>query len=265
MASLVIHKLAKKMRRRRKLHCFCLGAAKTGTTSFASMFETCYRSAHEPDTVALIDEVAQLLGDGPAIAEATSEYGVHTGSSNVDVVTWLRERDRRLNLEVEASHPLGYMAPWLPEVFPDARFVLTIRDPLPWLKSRLNFHLYKTPPEWQKYRDLIWSRWHKEYHSEEKILEEMGLYSIDAYLSQYSEQYQLLFKHLPENRRLLVKTDELDGAADRIGEFLKIDPSTIIRRHANAFSHQESVIDGLPEEFVARRIEANCQWMNSAL
>lgn len=253
----MINKLAKKMRRGRKLHCFCLGAAKTGTTSFASMFEESYRSAHEPDTVALTDAVAQVLGEGPANTEAIS--------ANWDVAAWLRDRDRRLNLEVEASHPLGYMAPWLPEVFPDAQFVITLRDPLPWLKSRLNFHLYKTPPEWQKYRDLIWSRWHKGYHSEEKLLEEVGLYSIDAYLAQYSEQYQLLFKHLPEHRRLLVKTDDLDTSADRIGEFLKINPGTITQQHANAFSHQESVIDRLPEEFVAQRIEAHCQWMKTVL
>lgn len=260
MTSRLVYKLAKKMRRGRKLHCFCLGAAKTGTTSFASMFEDCYRSAHEPDTVALTDMVAQVLGEGPAVRGTDP-----TSPAGLDVAAWLIERDRRLNLEVEASHPLGYMTPWLPVVFPDAKFVITIREPLAWLKSRLNFHLYKTPPEWQKYRDLVWSRWHTGYHDEEKALEELGLYSVDAYLAQYSEQYELLFKHLPEDRRLLVKTKELDTSIDRIADFLKTNPATITRQHANAFSHQESVIDRLPKEFVAQRIEAHCEWMKPFL
>lgn len=262
---LMIHKLEKKLRRGRKIHCFCLGAAKTGTTSFASMFESCYRSAHEPDTVALTEAVAEIIDDRPAINCSGEESGAKEAFTSFDAPAWLQARDRRLNLEVEASHPLGYMAPWLPEVFPEARFVITIREPLRWLKSRLNFHYYKSPPEWQKYRDLIWSRWHKGYHSEEKMLEEMGLYSVDAYLAQYAEQYHLLLRHLPEDRRLVVRTEELDASVERIGAFLGINTGTITRQHANAFSHEESVIDRLPESFVARRIEANCEWMKTAL
>lgn len=229
------------------------------------MFEPCYRSAHEPDTPALTEAVAQILAAYPAINRTGKEAPAKRGDAGIDVAAWLRERDHRLNLEVEASHPLGYMAPWLPEVFPEARFIITIRDPLRWLKSRLNFHYYKSPLEWQKYRDLIWGRWHQGYSSEEKVLEELGLYSLDAYLSQYAEQYQLLFRHLPVNRRLVVKTEELDTSIERIGNFLGIDPATISRQHANAFSHEDSVIEKLPEEFIARRIEANCQWMKAIL
>lgn len=250
MVTGIWRKVAKKIYTQRRIHCFCLGAAKTGTTSFSAMFETYYDAAHEPETVKTTDAVATILGDQ---------------ADSLDVVAWLRARDQRLKLEVEASHPLGYMAPWLPEAFPEARFVITLRDPLPWLKSRLNFHYYKTPPEWQKYRDLIWGRWHKGYHDEEKFLEEKGLYSIDAYLAQYSEQYELLFKHLPEQRRLLIKTEALDTSIDRIADFLQIAPASILRKHANAFSHEESIIDRLPEEFVTQRIEAHCQWMKTIL
>ncbi|MEX1198519.1 MAG: sulfotransferase [Pseudohongiellaceae bacterium] len=258
-------KLIRKMHPRRRIHCFCLGAAKTGTTSFASMFVTDYRSAHEPETVALTEAVAKILDSCPSPGRAGEQRSEQKVAPGLDIAAWLQARDRRLNLEVEASHPLGYMAPWLPEAFPEARFVITIRDPLRWLKSRLNFHYYKAPPEWQKYRDLIWSRWHRGYHREEKLLEESGLYSIDAYLAQYAEQYQLLFRHLPEDRRLLVRTEELDTSAERIGAFLGIDPATITRQHANAFSQEDNVMDRLPEAFVARRIEAHCQWLKAVL
>jgi hypothetical protein len=139
----------------------------------------------------------------------------------------------------------------------------TLRDPLSWLKSRLNFHYYKTPPEWQAYRDLIWGRWHQGYSLEEKALEALGLYSIDAYLAQYSEQYRLLFQHLPEHRRLLVKTEALDDSLEKIGAFLAIDPGTITRKHDNAFTRETSIIDQLPADFVARRIAVHCQWLES--
>lgn len=265
MLPAVIQQLARNMPGVRRMHCFCLGAAKTGTTSLASMFDKYYRSAHEPEAVALTAAVAKILGNSSATDSAAVKHSAQDRSANLEVAAWLQARDRRLNLEVEASHPLGYMAPWLPTVFPDARFLITIRDPLSWLKSRLNFHYYKSPPEWQAYRDLIWSRWHKGYRWEEKLLEELGLYSIDAYLAQYTEQYQLLFRHLPEHRRLLVKTEDLDNSLEKIGDFLEIDPETITRQHANAFAHEESVIERIPPEFVAWRIAVHCQWMKAAL
>jgi hypothetical protein len=261
----VIQQLAKKIPRVRRMHCFCLGAAKTGTTSLAAMFDDYYRAAHEPEVVALTTAVAKILDNSPATDSFAVTHCAQKHAANLDVPAWLQARDQRLNLEVEASHPLGYMAPWLPQVFPEARFVITIRDPLSWLRSRLNFHYYKSPPEWQAYRDLIWSRWHKGYRWEEVLLEELGLYSIDAYLAQYKEQYQLLFRHLPAHRTLLVKTGDIDNSLEKIGDFLAIDPDTITRKHANAFTHEESVIDRLPQEFVDWRIAVNCQWMQSVL
>jgi len=239
----------------RRIHCLCLGAAKTGTTSFAAMFEGRYRTAHEPEVAALTEAVANVLHNG----------GSAKSPADLDVCAWLRDRDRRLNLEVEASHPLGYMAAWLPAVFPDARFAITVREPSSWIKSRLNFHYYKTPPEWQKYRDLIWRRWHRGYHPEEEQLEALGLYSIDAYLSQYSEQYQLLFEHLPEARRIIITTEDLGAASARIAAFLNVDPATLSPRHAKAFPCEESIVDLLPADFVAWRSEEICGWLKAYL
>lgn len=242
--------LVKKATGRRSFQCICLGAAKTGTTSFAAMFDRQYRSAHEPDPAALTDAVAKVLA-GDCVES--------------DVVHWLQVRDRRLNLEVEASHPLGYLAPWLPQAFPDARFVITLREPLSWLKSRLNFHYYKSPPEWQRYRELIWSRWHQSFSTQEAALEKLGLYSLDAYLAQYAEQYRILFRHLPEDRRLLINTGTLDSSAVLIAEFLGISPAGIRTRHANAFVTEASIIDQLPADFVAEKVHSHCGWLKEYL
>lgn len=265
MFSAVRKSLARRARRQRRIHCFCLGAAKTGTTSLASMFGDWYRSAHEPEMQAVTEAVGRILGSGPTTPGEPGSVSAKDVPQAFGIDEWLRARDRRLNLEIEASHPLGYMAPWLPEVFPDARFIITIREPQAWLKSRLNFHFYKAPPQWQTYRDLIWSRWHRGYHPEELLLESMGLYSIDAYLAQYSEQYRLLLAHLPDQRRLLVRTEALDNSAASIGNFLSIDPATITRQHANAFAREDNIVDQLPQAFVASRIEANCGWLRAVL
>ena len=234
----------------RSTHCFCLGAAKTGTTSFSAMFADHYRAAHEPNVADLTKTVEKVILGGLRPPE---------------IKDWLYNRDKQLNLEVEASHPLGYLAPWLPEVFPEAKFVITIRDPLPWLKSRLNFHYYKTPEVWQRYRDFIWGRHHVGYQPEEAVLKEFGLYSLDAYLTQYSEQYQLLFAHLPEGRTLMLRTERLSDSIGTLAEFLEIDPKTIQPKHENIVAVDSNVIDLLPADFVKSRVKETCGWIEKRL
>ena len=124
------------------------------------MFETHYRAAHEPGVKDLTETVEKVI---------------LKQLSDTEIMSWLVTRDRRLNLEIEASHPMGYLAPWLPEAFPKALFVITIREPRAWLKSRLNFHLHKTPAEWEGYRNFIWGRHHQGYSDEEAVLEQLGL------------------------------------------------------------------------------------------
>ncbi len=174
----MIKKILKKLLISRKIHGFCLGAAKTGTTSVAKMFSRHYRSAHEP-------KVPELT--------LKTELLISKQLNEVQIIQWLHHRDNEMLLEMEASHPLGYFSTWLPQIFPKAKFIVTLRDPLVWLRSRLDFHKQKTPPEWQRYRDFIWGKGHKKYEPEENILQNLNLYSLDAYLSQYSEQYRIIF------------------------------------------------------------------------
>ena len=44
---------------------------------------------------------------------------------------------------------------WIGSVFPESKFIITYREPLSWLKSRLNYHHYKKPDNWEKYRNFI--------------------------------------------------------------------------------------------------------------
>lgn len=122
--------------RGRKTHVYCIGAAKTGTTSIAQIYNKVYRTAHEP-------EVEQTTG-------CVMDY-LSGRLSETECAKRLMARDKRLNLEMESSHPLGYFTPLLVSSFPDAKFLVTIRDPRSWIKSRINFHLNKTPPEWEPY------------------------------------------------------------------------------------------------------------------
>jgi hypothetical protein len=228
--------------RPRKCHIYCLGAAKTGTTSLAQMLSQQRRSAHEPETV----ETNQVVID----------YLSKKLLKN-DVIQILKRRDRRLNLEFESSHPLGYLAEFLPELFKNAQFIVTYRDPKAWLKSRVNFHEGKDPQEWRTYRNFIWNRHFDSFPNEETILKDAGLFSIDAYLKQYAEQYELLLAHLPAGRTLLLKTEEIDLSTARLEKFCGEQTSLtgLTSKRTNTFNPSNSLLELIDTQYVSEKIQ----------
>lgn len=232
--------------RTRKAHVYCIGAAKTGTTSISHIFNGPLRSAHEPNVTATTKLVIQYLN-----GELNDERCAKA----------LKQRDKKMNLELESSHPLGYFAPHLAKMFPAAKFVITIRDPRSWLKSRLNFHLHRKPDEWTEYRDFIWSRHHTGYTQEESHLEANGLYSIEAYLRQYSEQYRIIFDSIPHERRIVIKTNEISHKIDEISHFIGISNSGLEPSHTNKMNVDDSIYDQINDEFINSKVYECCGWI----
>lgn len=233
--------------KRRRLHVYCLGAAKTGTTSMSGIFAEHYRSVPEPCIVDVMLKAEQML---------TQQL------SEKDIIAWLQTRDKLMNLDVESSHPMSYFAPWLPTLFPRAQFIISIREPLSWLRSRLDFHKQVVPPKWQRYRDFIWSKGHVGFAPEEQLLSELGLYSLDGYLSQYSEQYRILFGHIPEAKRLIIETSAIDHSIPKIEKFLALPQDTIRPVHLNSLKNKENILQHLDADFVNRKIQQHCGWLS---
>ncbi|MDC0609959.1 hypothetical protein OAP63_04445 [Vibrio sp.] len=232
--------------RKRKAHVYCIGAAKTGTTSIAQIYNGPLRAAHEPSVTSTTDLVISYLsGD----------------LSDQECIDKLRKRDKSLNLELESSHPLGYLAPFLIEMSPKSKFIVTIRNPNDWLKSRINFHLKRKPDEWDKYRQFIWSRHHSRYEKEELILEQNQLFSLDAYLKQYSEQYQIIFDSIPEERRLVIKTDEISYSLDKMNGFMGLNKPSVEAIHTNKMDVKESIYDLISKEFIEEKVNNSCGWI----
>ena len=229
---------------RRRFQVFCIGAAKTGTTSVAGLFERNYLAAHEPETRQTVKTaIAHLEG-------------------NVDrafIKDALIHRDRRLCLEVESAHPLAYVAELLVETFPAAQFFITLRDPLDWLASRLNYHINAHPPEWDEYRDYFWTQKHCGYAPEENLLAHHGAYSLDTYLAQYADHYDRVLRAVPSNRRLILKTRELSRSLPAIADFLNIPPNTLRRSHSKRSPKKTDLLSALPQSFVRAKIWHHCQ------
>lgn len=228
--------------RSRRFHAYCVGAAKTGTTSIASSFAA-YRTLHEPEPLQTTRLVIDYL-----------EKKIDNNTLQVR----LKERDKRLRLEMESAHPLAYLAGALAETFPEALFIVTLREPMSWLYSRLNFHHKVDPPAWKEYRDYFWNRHNNGFTPEESVLQEHGLCSLDSYLSQYADHYQRIFQQIPPERSLLIKTSEIQRSLTDIATFIGIDSVKLDASHSKLSSDKIMPLDQMDAAYVKDRIWAHC-------
>jgi hypothetical protein len=227
----------------RRFRCYCIGAAKTGTTSIASSFSQFYRAQHEPET------------------QQTNRLIIHYLEGEIskkDLQASLVKRDRRLRLEMESAHPLGYASGVLADTFPDALFIVTLREPLSWLRSRLNFHYKNNPPAWVEYRNYFWVQRHKGFAPEELPLQNYGLCSLDTYLSQYADHYARVLTEVPEERRMLLRTSEINDRLPDIAKFLGVNPDKLLTSHSKRSDNKIRPLDEIDNAFVKERIMYHC-------
>ncbi|WP_434362052.1 sulfotransferase [Parasalinivibrio latis] len=234
--------------RPRKVQGYCLGAAKTGTTSLSHMMTPHLRAAHEPET--------------PSTTLLVMDY-LEGKISDSACINAIRKRDRQLNLEFESSHPLGYLASQLVALYPHAKFIITVRDPDSWLASRISFHANRQPTEWQPYRDFIWQRHHQGFSKHELTLEQHSLYSLDAYLAQYSEQYRILFESIPPSQQLVIRTEDISHKLAEISQFLGL-KEALQPIHTNQMTKADSILSRLDPNFVSDKLQQHCGWLMDA-
>jgi hypothetical protein len=157
---------------------------------------------------------------------------------------------------MESAHHFAYISDMLEETFPDALFIITIREPYNHLRSRLNWHKTPNHPAWDNYMEYFLKSQHKGYEKEERILKKYNLYSLDTFLKQYSDHYKLIFENIPREKRLVIKTSKLDNSIDKIAKFLNIPKKSILKAHSN--KNKVNILEELDRSFVRKKIWKHC-------
>jgi len=247
----------------RRIHLLCVGAPKTGTHSVADLFARGFRSEHEPDVERLIEAATAYL----------------RGGSEDRLVAFLRARDAALNLEVESSNPLGPLTPVLLRVFPGARFVITIREPLDWLRSEVNSHLLTVPesPFWVAggqgthepwpgpARAEAWRRLRFGYDGDSPIavsrrLVELGLFPVEGYLTYWSRHYRACMAAITAGRALVISTHRLTANAASLARFAGVDAELLdyVASHSFAAPARAPLLSELGSAEVGEAVERIC-------
>jgi hypothetical protein len=229
----------------RTFHGYCLGAEKTGTTTIHHMFKRSFRSAHEPFYPQTIQLVLDFL---------------ENRLSKTKAAEILKERDETLNLEVESNHLLIYFSGILVDLFPEAKFMITIREPYNLLNSMLNWYLiHNFNDTWNLYRDYFFEHNHDDFEPEEEILKKKNLYPLDAFLRKIADHYNHVAANIPKHRRVMIRTDRLNNSREILSSFFNIDKLSLEIAYANANSRKRKILDQLDENFVRRKIWKYCK------
>ena len=183
--------------RTRQFHCYVVGTMKSGTTSLGRILKPYYNTAHEALPRQSCITTALFL-QGKVNKEKFEKY--------------IRVRDKFLNLELESSWFLVDWIDILVAAFPNAKFILPIRDPYSWLGSMVNQEFATNADVRKSYWKILFNEYFKDDDAEDEDLPllEKGLHYVSAYLKHWYYHHTKIIEIVPSERLLLIKTSELN-------------------------------------------------------
>ncbi len=232
----------------RRTRLYGVGTPKSGTNSISKMFSKNVRAVHEPQAVTLIDKYLDWRNGRVSDREMTE---------------WVRARDHEMALEVDSSWLNVLILETLAREFPDARFVLTIRDCYSWLNSNFNHSLRtaKVDPRWNQLREF--QARHKTFvHApEEQVLKRNGFPTLDACFFRWVTHNEQALATVPAERLLVVRTNEIARRAHEIADFAGLPRSTIRLHRAHAFQNpvRKEIIREIDRYFLEQKVEEQCR------
>lgn len=230
----------------RRIHAYCVGTPKSGTHSMEGLFRRHYRADHEPES----QETIELI------------FSIVNGTiTPVELNNYIRQRDRRLWLELDSSHLNYFLIDMLVQLFPQAKFVLTIRDCYSWSDSFINHQLSRPATElWRRLRDLRFGSELYTHMPGEAALAEHGLYTLDGYLSYWAQHNHKVLTAVPPERLLVVRTHEIRRNVAKIASFLNVPVSAMDANRSHSFKAKEKygLLAKVDPALLAEKVDLHC-------
>ncbi|MBE9139436.1 hypothetical protein IQ254_19920 [Nodosilinea sp. LEGE 07088] len=231
----------------RRAHAYCIGTAKSGTHSIEAIFRGNLRCAHESESHQVIDFILDIANNN---------------ISDDKVQRYILERDQKLRLEVDSSQLNYFLLDQLLILFPKSKFLLTIRDPYAWLDSFINHQLGRQASEhWLRLRDFRFKPELYSHPKEEATLRDKGLYTLDGYLSYWSEHNQNVINTVPKDRLLIVQTSKINEKSKEIAKFIGVSDGKIVQRNSHAFKAKQyfNVLSELDQQYLESKVDFHCR------
>lgn len=232
----------------RRFQAYCIGTPKSGTHSIAGLFSPKYRSSHEPE----FESLWNMLLD------------VHEGIvSEEQFLRKIKARDRHLWLELDSSNLNYYLIDILIKEFDDAKFILTIRDCYSWLSSAIKHRISRkrSVADCQRKDKYRFGTWSFEYAKEENILKQYQLPTVDAYLAYWAEHNRKALEKVPQDKLLVVRTNEISTSVEQIADFIGVSSNTLNQGGSHEFRArtQKNILSEIDQDFLDIKVNRHCK------
>jgi len=232
--------------RPRRFHVFGVGMPKTGTHSLAAILNG-YRAWHEP----LIERFMQIIME-------RANGALSDGAARARI----RRLDRQMWLEANASYVNYMLLDLLLEEFPNAQFVLTIRDCYSWLDSMFNQLLGREHSEFaMHFHQWLGNSFTPGSHQEgDRALAERGLWPLDLWLNAWKQHATRVQAMVPGNRLLIIRTQDLQRDIPRLADFLGVPAATLdsSRSHDYTAAAKFRLLAQIDPDYLRARVETIC-------
>ncbi len=236
----------------RKIHAYGVGHGKTGTISMEGLFKKNYRAVHEPE----IEELIQFI-----IESDRDNY------SDSQKEKYVRKRDKNLWFELDSSVLNIFILDQLVNCFPNAKFILTIRDCYSWLDSTINYHSPDyLSPLWMDFLQWMLRPRDFNYSSEENILQKNNRFPVECYLTSWATHNQSVIDKVPSSRLLIVKTREIGERIPEIASFLDVPLESLDKKqsHLHKSDRKINLLSQLDKDFIEKKVEMHCRELMDA-
>jgi hypothetical protein len=190
--------------------------------------------------------------------------------SSGEVKEALRRRDRKWRLECDVGHFLASFSDLLVELFPEASFILTVRNPRSWLRSaidqcinipRENLLTLTPQDRWIHLRDYYYGEPPDKYPEEETPLAEYNLHTISGYLSYWADHNRQVIESIPSDRLLIVRTQDLSDSLPQIASIAGVSEKAlnVQRSHSYQSPERHGVLEDVEETYIDREVEEHCR------
>jgi len=159
----------------------------------------------------------------------------------------LEARDAWLWLELESNWMLGLVIEGLFSAFPNAQYILTVRDPIGWVESEINqeYVIGKTEPYATAFEEMFGGLLHSRY---DQTLANHGFYSLDGYLSYWASYHRRVLNLIPKTQLLVVATSEISQRAGAICDFVNARGVFPSKSHSYARKEKRFKLTNLVDE-----------------
>ena len=229
------------------LKIFGIGLPKSGTHSIASIFEDSYRTKHEPLMRRFVQGLIQMQ-DGDLTPEAYR--------------AWILNWDSDEQLQVNSSQFNLFIVDWLVDDFPNAKFILTIRDCFSWIDSMINHALNRQPgPLLKRFGDWRYQTDRFEPTEKDAILPRGKDRSFESYFFYWAWHIQTALDLVPEERLLVLRTDQISNSMAQIAKFADIPVATLNAEKSHTYKALERTgqLFEADLDYVEEKAWAHCQ------